>query len=170
MNIILIGYMGVGKTSLGKRLANRLEMEFVDTDQLIETREGCSIETIFANKGESYFRKLEQEVVNELRLKDNLLISTGGGMPCFNNLMGVLNDMGLTIYLKRSAKELANRLIKSKKKRPLVVNKNYNELVTFIDEMLIKRAPYYEAAQIVADRTMQTVTDLELQINDFKNK
>ncbi len=129
MNVILIGYMGSGKTTLGKKLSSRLGLKFIDTDSMIEKQQNCSIQEIFNTKGESYFRELEKKLIFELKKEQNLLISTGGGLPCFNDLMAELNELGITIYLKRPAKELANRVIRSKKKRPLLIGKTEEELL-----------------------------------------
>lgn len=164
MNVILIGYMGSGKTTLGKKLASRLGLKFIDTDKEIEKQAQKSIPEIFQQDGESHFRNLEKELVARIKKQDNLLISTGGGMPCFNNLMDELNEIGITIYLKRPAKELAHRVLNSKKRRPLTDGKSEEELILFIDKMLQERGEFYEKAQIIADRTVQNITSLELMI------
>jgi len=170
MNIILVGYMGSGKTSLGKKLAKRLNLRFIDTDNLIESRQGMTISSIFELHGEAAFRELEKELIEELAVEENLLLSTGGGMPCFNDLMVKLNELGTTIYLKRPAKELAHRIINSKKKRPITDGKSFDELVTFIDEMLKKRNAFYEQANLIVDRTIQDVSTLELLVKTYQNK
>lgn len=167
MNIILIGYMGSGKTTLGKKLASRLRLQFIDTDRIIEHEENCSIAEIFSKHGENHFRELEKRLVLQLKEKDNLLISTGGGMPCFNNVMDDLNESGTTIYLKRTAKELVNRILNSKKKRPLTEGKSENELIQFIENALKEREVFYEKAHIIADRNVQNITSLELMVKTY---
>jgi len=162
--------MGSGKTSLGKKLAKRLNLRFIDTDNLIESRQGMTISSIFELHGEAAFRELEKELIEELAVEENLLLSTGGGMPCFNDLMVKLNELGTTIYLKRPAKELAHRIINSKKKRPITDGKSFDELVTFIDEMLKKRNAFYEQANLIVDRTIQDVSTLELLVKTYQNK
>lgn len=162
--------MGSGKTSLGKKLAKRLNLQFFDTDKYIEQMEGMTIETIFKEHGEEVFRMKEKMVIDELMNSDNLLLSTGGGLPCYNNLMAQLNELGTTIYLKRPAKELANRIINSKKKRPITDGKSFDELVTFIDEMLKKRNAFYEQANLIVDRTIQDISTLELLVKTYQNK
>lgn len=162
MNVILIGYMGSGKTTLGKKLAARLGLRFVDTDKEIEKQAQKSISDIFERDGEHRFRTMEKELITQLKNQDNLLISTGGGMPCFNNLIDELNEIGITIYLKRPAKELANRVLNSKKKRPLTDGKTEEELIFFIDKMLQERNAFYEKAHVIADRNVQNITSLEL--------
>lgn len=173
MNVVLIGYMGSGKTSLGKKLASRLGMQFIDTDKFIEENEGKTITEIFTSSGEQHFRELEKELVEQIKSQDNLLISTGGGMPCFNNLIEELNQLGTTIYLKRPAKELANRIFNSKKIRPLTVGKSYEELVEYIENVLTTREPEYEKAHITVNREIQNITSLELLLKSYlgtKNK
>lgn len=167
MNVILIGYMGSGKTTLGKKLASRLGLQFMDTDKLIESQESKTITEIFANHGENYFRELEKSLVFQLKEQDNLLISTGGGLPCFNNLMDELKEMGITIYLKRPAKELAHRVLNSKKKRPLTDGKSEEELVTFIENALSEREVVYTNAHIVADRNVQNIVSLEMMVKAY---
>ena len=162
--------MGSGKTSLGKKLAKRLNLRFIDTDNLIESRQGMTISSIFELHGEAAFRELEKELIEELAVEENLLLSTGGGMPCFNDLMVKLNELGTTIYLKRPAKELAHRIINSKKKRPITDGKSFDELVTFIDEMLKKRNAFYEQANLIVDRTIQDISTLELLVKTYQNE
>jgi shikimate kinase len=170
MNVILIGYMGSGKTTSGKKLASRLGLDFVDTDTLIEQAENTTIPEIFANHGENHFRELEKKLVFQLKEKDNLLISTGGGLPCFNNLMDDLKELGITIYLKRPAKELANRVLNSKKKRPLTEGKSELELIEFIENALSERELIYNKAHIVADRTIQNISSLEMAVKAYLKK
>lgn len=170
MNVILIGYMGSGKTTLGKKLAKRLGLEFIDTDKCIEANETSSISEIFAQHGETGFRDLERKLVAQLSGQDNLLISTGGGMPCFNNLMNDLNQLGITIYLQRPAKELAKRVFNSKKKRPITDGKSEEELIVLIDKMLQERSVFYEQAHIIANREIQNVTTLEMMVKAYLRK
>ncbi|MBX2948570.1 MAG: shikimate kinase [Crocinitomicaceae bacterium] len=167
MNIILVGYMGSGKTTLGKKLASRLGLTFVDTDKRIEQNEGMTIPEIFSRCGETHFRALEKKLVAELREEENLLVSTGGGMPCFNELMKDLNEIGTTIYLKRPAKELAERVFNSKKKRPLTDGKSKEELISFIEDTLKNREQFYGQAHIIADREIQNITSLEMMVKAY---
>ncbi len=159
--IILIGYMGSGKTTLGKRIARKLNFEFLDTDVAIEEKEGISVVEIFEKFGETYFRNLEHELLVSLQNKQNIIIATGGGMPCFNGNMNLLNKLGKTFYLKRSVLELVHRLTHAKRKRPLVMGKSKLELTEFIEQNLTIRSPYYEQAKYILGRDQQTPEFIE---------
>ena len=155
--IFLIGYMGCGKTTLAKKLASKLSFEWLDTDTFIEKQEGITVSEIFSNYGENYFRSLELKLIQSLDLSVPTIVSTGGGLPCFNNLMEQLNQKGTTIYLERSPKELFQRLHQGKTKRPLLANKSDQELLQFIEENLEKRNPIYRQSNYILDRDYQTV-------------
>lgn len=158
--IILIGYMASGKTTLGKKLANKLNIPFIDVDAKIEELEGCSISEIFLLKGEKGFRLLETDFLKTYCFPESFVLSTGGGMPCFNDNMKTLNALGTTFYLKRPVKELVNRLVSAKEKRPLVEGKSIEELEAFITDTLIIRSPFYEASKFVLNRENQTVEEI----------
>lgn len=156
MVIILVGFMGCGKTTLGRKLARQLNYEFIDADDAIEARYQLSIRDIFAKFGEEHFRKLEREFILSLKGAENLVLSTGGGMPCFGDNMQLLNGIGTTFYLQRSVPELANRLINAKKPRPLILGKTHEELLEFIQNLLARREPFYMQADHVLNRDQQT--------------
>ncbi len=158
--IFLIGYMGCGKTTLAKKLAKKLNYEWIDTDSFIEEKEGRSISEIFDIKGEAYFRKFELQCIENLSKDKSLIVSTGGGLPCYNNLIEILNQKGITIYLERNPKELFQRLQKGKYKRPLLANKSDDELLLFIEENLEKRVHIYRKSKIILDRDHQTVESI----------
>lgn len=154
-NIILIGFMGVGKTTLGKKLANTLGYAFIDTDQWIENKENKSVSTIFAEHGEAYFREKERQLLDELPA-ENSVIATGGGLPCALGNMEILKTLGWTIYLERPPKELAARLKQGKTKRPLIAELSDEELLDFITEKLAQREIYYRQSDYIAGRNEQT--------------
>lgn len=149
--IIIIGFMGCGKTTHGKRLAKNLNYRFIDLDQWIENRSELTVAEIFAQQGEEAFRDMETEAIKLLSKEENVVISTGGGAPCHNNNMELLQAVGQTIYLKLSPKALASRLTYSKTKRPLLSGKRQEELVPLIEVMLSERIPFYENAAIIID-------------------
>ena len=145
--IFLIGYMGSGKTTIGKLVAAKLGYGFVDMDVHIESKQFKTVSQIFADKGELEFRRLEQLCLHEVAEFDNVIIATGGGAPCFFDNMDYMNSNGLTVYLKLSAEELAERLEAiGGNKRPLLANRKGEELRMFIAEGLAKREPFYEKA------------------------
>ena len=155
--IFLIGYMGTGKTTLGKMLAKRLEMQFVDLDGYIERRFFKTIAQIFEEKGEEGFRKIEQAMLLEIADFENTIIAVGGGTPCFFDNMRVMNEKGLTVYLKTSPEALYKTLLKARMKRPLIKDKTDEELLAFVGESLAKREDFYARAQA----TMNAEDDME---------
>ena len=149
--IYLIGYMGSGKTTVGRRLAKKLNFQFVDIDHFIENRQRKTIDEIFSEKGEDTFRLMEHKALREISLFENVIISTGGGAPCFYNNMEIMNKSGFTIYLKTSPEELTKRLRKTKGQRPLLKGKTPEQMQTFITGNLEKRNRYYNQARLVFD-------------------
>jgi shikimate kinase len=149
--IFLIGYMGAGKTATGKELAKRMNLSFIDLDTYIEARYYKTVSRIFAEKGEDSFRKIESKMLREVSMFENVLISTGGGAPCFYDNMAYMNETGRTVYLKVSPEELVKRLELVKHTRPVLNGRQGDELLTFVSESLEKRIPYYMQAHIVFD-------------------
>ena len=147
MKIFLIGYMGSGKSTAGKKLAAKLNMGFADLDDYIEEQSGKSIEDIFEKDGESKFRELEYNYLKHFLGKDNLILSVGGGTPCFYDSMELMNSSGITVYLKMSAETLAHRLVNAKKKRPFIKDMSETDLKHFINANLEKREQSYLQAQ-----------------------
>ena len=159
--VFLVGFMGVGKTTLGKRLAAQLEVDFFDTDQLLEKQFQCSIAEYFALNGEVAFRMKEQElIVNLVKEVDNAVISVGGGLPCFYDNMKLMNKSGMTLYLHRPPKELFQRLKQGKHKRPLIADKSDEELLSFITKSLAHREKYYLQANQKLKREEQDVQSI----------
>ncbi|NDW17539.1 shikimate kinase [Dysgonomonas sp. 216] len=147
--LFLIGYMGAGKTTIGRILAKRRGLDFIDLDLFIESRYQKTIGQIFEEYGEARFREIESSVLKEVADFENVVISTGGGTPCFHNNMEFMNKQGITIYLKASPVILAGRLAEAKEKRPLIKNKTMDELSNFISENLDVREPVYNKAHII---------------------
>jgi len=145
--IFLIGYMGSGKTTVGKLLAEALGYSFVDMDTYIEEKQFKTVTQIFAEKGEDEFRLLEQNCLYEVSQFENVVISTGGGTPCFFDNMDFMNKQGITIYLHYTPSELASRLLASHaNKRPLLAYRKGEEISQFVAEGLAKREYYYKKA------------------------
>lgn len=152
MKIVLIGYMGSGKSLIGKGLSEKLQYQFKDLDLEIESSEENTINNIFSSKGEIYFRKKEAAVLsNILQLKENIILATGGGTPCYGNVMETLNtaDNVITIYLRTSLPILTKRLFLEKEHRPLISHLRTTEsLNDFIRKHLFERSFYYNQADI----------------------
>ena len=149
--IFLIGFMGSGKSTLGAQLARNLDYQFVDMDQLIEDTAEMSIPEIFDEHGEDVFRKWEHDILLELCQRENLVISTGGGVPCHSGNMDLMNSHGTTIYLKLSPAALLRRLVKSRTERPLIKGKSEPELLDFIKSKLEEREEFYLRARHVVE-------------------
>jgi shikimate kinase len=151
MRIFLIGFMGVGKTTFGKRLAKRLAFPFLDLDHLIEEKTGSSVADYFAAHGEEAFRLLEKETLQHSSFPKDAVISTGGGAPCFFDNMDWMNKNGKTIYIQMPPASIANRLKNAKEERPLIKGLKGDDLVNFIEERLNTREVHYTQAQTIVD-------------------
>jgi len=164
MNLVLIGYMGSGKSTVGKQLAIRLGYKYLDLDDQIELEETKSISTIFLEKGEIYFRKKENQMVKHLiNTSNNFVLSTGGGTVCYGDTINFLisSEEVVTIYLKTSVKNLTNRLYNEKEKRPLISHiSDKNDLNDFIRKHLFERSFYYNQAKLQINIDNLTVEDI----------
>jgi shikimate kinase len=164
--IFLIGYMGAGKTTIGKLLAKKMNLQFIDVDLFIENRYRKSITAIFEEKGEDGFREMERRTLLEIAGFENIIISTGGGLPCFFDNMDVMNNSGTTIYIKASVAELVKRLNSGKQNRPLIKDKTPEELHEFVALNLKKREAFYNKATLVFemdDHFSQKSIDLNVE-------
>ena len=165
MRIYLIGYMGCGKSTLGRRLAKHMDLQFVDMDHYIEERNYKTIPQIFAEDGEAEFRKKERMALEELSEFTDIVIATGGGAPCFFDNVDLMNRTGKTIYLNIHPKILANRLLKSKTERPLIKGKSREELIAFIDETLKKRNEFYTQAEYQITEPDMNLEEIEKMLD-----
>jgi shikimate kinase len=149
MRIFLIGFMGCGKSTLGRTLASELNLTFIDLDSFLEEKYFKTIPRIFAEEGEECFRKKEHNVLEEVCTFDNVVVATGGGAPCFFDNMELMNGSGFCIFLDVDVTSLVNRLIHARVERPLIKDKSPDELHLFIDGLLAKRRPFYEKARYI---------------------
>jgi len=157
--VYLLGFMGSGKSTAGKKLASLLGWSFIDIDTRIEEYAGKTIPEIFSHDGEEYFRKLESKILKSLKSQTNSIISTGGGTPCFGDNMDHMVETGLTIYLKLKPEQLKSRLADSTGDRPLIKDLNNDDLLSFIEEKLAYREKWYNRAEIVFE-----VIDLDIRL------
>ena len=164
--IFLIGYMGAGKTTLGKAFAREMSLNFIDLDWFIEERFHKTVQQLFLERGEDGFRELERKMLHEVAEFEDVVVSTGGGTPCFFDNMEFMNASGTTVYLKVSVEELAKRLELCKHTRPVLKGRSGEELRAFIAESLEKRNPFYTKASITFDaEKMLTESD----VHDISN-
>ena len=151
MRIFLIGFMGSGKSLLGKQLAEKLKFQFIDLDKYIEEKGKKNIEEIFQKNGEDYFRKIESKYLVETIHFENTVIACGGGTPCFYKNMNWLNKNGTTVYLKLSTEILHERLLPIKNNRPLLAHLKDEELMDFIEGKLKEREKFYLKSKFVIE-------------------
>ena len=167
--IILIGYMGAGKTTIGKALSKELGITFYDLDWYIESRMRKTVSEIFAERGEEGFRKIEYNMLHEVAEFEDVIISCGGGTPCFFDNMDYLNQQGLTVYLKAEPEVLYKHLQMAKVERPLLKGKSKEELLTFIKEQLEKREPFYTKARYTLDVSlMDNYEKIKISVGKIK--
>lgn len=147
--IFLIGYMGAGKTTVGRILARRMGLSFIDLDCYIENRYQKTVGQLFAEKGEAGFREIERHLLREVSEFENVLVATGGGAPCFFDNMNYMNEKGTSVYLQVTPDELARRLESARLTRPLLKDKAPAELRDFIAGTLQQREEHYRKASVV---------------------
>ncbi len=168
--IILIGYMGAGKTTVGKALGKELGMMFYDLDWYIESRMRKTVSQIFAEKGESGFREIERNMLHEVAEFENIILSCGGGTPCFFDNMEYMNGQGPVVYLKASPDVLYKHLLMGKGDRPLLKNKTHDELIQFITEQLAQREKFYSQAAYTLDvNLMDSYDKIKITITKLKD-
>jgi shikimate kinase len=160
VNIYLIGFMGSGKSSTGRKIASSLRWNFADTDKIVEEQEGATVPEIFEQKGEEYFRKAETRALRCASERSRSIIACGGGTPCSAENMEIMKSTGLTVYLKMPAGALASRLLKSKTKRPLLRGAGEAGMNERVQELLAGRSAWYEQADIVIDGMNDTVEEM----------
>lgn len=149
--IILIGYMGAGKTTVGRQLAMALGLQFYDLDWYIEMRYHKKVSEIFAEQGEAHFRDLERRMLHEVAEFENVVVSCGGGTPCYEDNMQYMNQQAETVYLKLTPEVLAMHLSMGRTVRPLIVGKSGEELLQYITDSLAVREVYYNQAKHIVD-------------------
>ena len=147
VRIIIVGFMGSGKTTVGKALSKELGITFYDLDWYIESRMHKTVPQIFTERGEDGFRLVEHNMLHEVAEFEDVILSCGGGTPCFFNNMDYLNEQGITVYLKASPEVLYGHLIIGKTERLLLKGKSPEQMMEYIKEQLAKREPFYSKAK-----------------------
>lgn len=152
MTLFLVGFMGCGKSTVARGLAELAGWEFVDLDRRVCQMAGAEdVAEIFATRGEEEFRRLEREAIESLAFSGNAVVATGGGAPCVGDNMERLMALGTTVYLKMSPLALRDRLLHVRVVRPKIVGKSPEELLEYVTELLAEREPYYGRARVVVD-------------------
>ncbi|NPA37913.1 MAG: shikimate kinase [Chlorobi bacterium] len=149
--IYLIGFMGCGKSTLGRHLAKALGWKFIDLDDHFENKFRTTVPLFFKEFGERGFRDAERAALLDMENEEKAVVAAGGGTPCFFDNMDFMNRTGITIYMQVSPEELARRLSEARVVRPLVQGKTGEELLAYIREKLAEREPFYNKAKIIAD-------------------
>ena len=169
IRVILIGFMGAGKTTVGKALGKALGVTFYDLDWYIETRMRKTVKQIFDEQGEEGFRKMEHNMLHEVVEFENVVISCGGGTPCFYDNMDYLNQQGDTVYLKASPEVLYKHLKMAKGVRPLLLNKTPEEVQVYIREELNRREQFYGKAKHILDiDVMDSLDKIQFFVEEIK--
>lgn len=168
MKIFLIGFMGSGKSYWARHLSESMELPLLDMDEEIEKKTGLHITEIFSQQGEMYFRTLEHELLKVFIQQDPLLLSCGGGLPCFNDNMSLMNEHGLTIWLDPPVEIMVERLKRKKYKRPLLKDLDDEQLTEYVIKKLSERTAFYSQAQLIINPLDYSVESLTQKIISCK--
>ena len=167
--IILIGYMGSGKTTIGRALAKELQLPFYDLDWYIESRMRKKVSQIFADQGEEGFRRIERNMLHEVAEFEDVVVSCGGGTPCFFDNMDYLNRQAQVVWLRCSPEVLHKHLLMGKGDRPLLKGKSPEELIAYIREQLQYREQFYSKARYTLDVSLMDNYDkIKITIEKLK--
>jgi shikimate kinase len=164
LNIYLIGFMGSGKSTAGKRIATSMRWNFADIDRLVEESEGESVSVIFARKGERYFREAESAALRAVSERSRTVIACGGGTPCSQENLQVMASTGVIVWLRLPVKEITERLRRSNYVRPLLADAMEGELDTTVTRLLESRECWYEKADLVIDGLNDTIEDITVKV------
>jgi len=165
--LYIIGFMGSGKTTVGRKLASQLGWSFIDLDNKIEEHTGRKITEIFSKFGEEHFRETEAEMLRSITPDSNIVLATGGGAPCYKDNMEYMLRTGLTIYLKMTPLQLASRLKASNDERPLIKNLEGKDLLLFIEKKLSEREEWYEKSHFIRNGFDLDINDLHFFIKSY---
>ncbi|MCR4853697.1 MAG: shikimate kinase [Prevotella sp.] len=169
LRIILIGYMGAGKTTVGRALAKELGIPFYDLDWYIESRMRKKVSQIFAEKGEEGFRQIEHNMLHEVAEFENVVLSCGGGTPCFFDNMQYMNEQAETVYLKARNDVLYDHLRMGRTERPLIKGKSPEELMEFIGQQIKIREPFYSQAKYTLDVSlMENYEKIKISVDNLR--
>ncbi len=168
MKLLFIGLPASGKSTIAKEFAVLNDLCFIDTDVYIEDKYQIKILEIFNKFGEDKFREFENIALKDILQKENIVVATGGGLPCFNNNMEILNKFGTTIYLKASKEIIFSRLTNDKNIRPLIQGKSEQEIILYIENTLKEREPFYKQAHLIIDAEKSIAEQIEIINSQIK--
>ena len=169
-SIFLLGYMGCGKSTLGRKLSHQLNLPFFDLDHFIEMEENSTVAKLFSSKGEIYFRRLERNALDRfIASEDAAIVALGGGTPCyFDNMEKLLSSEHRTLYVKANIPTLSARLMQEKQTRPLISHlTTQDQLNEFIGKHLFERAPYYQQSQLIVSVDGKAIEEIVDEITDL---
>jgi shikimate kinase len=166
MKIYLVGYMGSGKSTLGKSLAGAFGIRWIDLDDEFERKFKISISDFFSKYGEKTFRELEHKILADISVLPDLVVSTGGGMPCFDDNMQLMNETGITVYLKATPELIISRIDPASRVRPIFRKMQGENLMEKITLHLLSREPYYEQSHITIDASRPDSAEIKNMITD----
>lgn len=169
MKIYLLGYMGCGKSTVGKNLAAALGLPWIDLDTEIETRYKISVPAFFAKYGETAFRDIEHQVLTDISALPEGVVSTGGGVPCFYDNMDLMNRTGLTIYLEATPELILSRIGEHASKRPVFQQMNGGDILQKVSNHLATREKYYRQAQLTVDAASPDIDTIKKLVLDFNH-
>lgn len=165
MIISLLGYMGSGKSHVSKNLSKKLDFPLIDLDQKISEEHQLSIPEIFQNRGEIYFRKEENRILESiLNEEKDIILSLGGGTPVYYNNMNIINEKSRSVFLRASVKTLTDRVLLQKNARPLIARLEDDDIPEFIAKHLFERNPFYGKAHFTVDTDSKTASDISNEI------
>lgn len=168
MTLFIIGYMASGKTTFGRALAKRAQMQHIDLDFYIEQRFHSTVRDIFAQKGEAEFRRIEGAMLREVGEMSDVVISCGGGTPCHRDNMDYMNSRGITVCLQASDDVIADRILQAGNKRPLMAGKSKEEILRTLREHMEVRKPFYDrAAVIISGDKLENKRQISETVEDF---
>jgi len=169
MKIVLLGYMGSGKSTIGQKVAKKIGFDFIDLDVYIQNKYHTSINNIFNHRGEIYFRKIEADCVVEIcENNEDFVLALGGGTPCYGNTMDyLLSNHIMTIFLKVSINSLFERLLIEKNNRPLISNIDDSDLKEFIAKHLFERSKFYDRANHIINTDLLTIDQFVKQLESW---
>ena len=165
--IFIIGFMGVGKSTIGKKLALQKDVNFIDVDKEIELSEETSIVEIFKEKGEKYFREIESIIIR--RIQPNSIVACGGGLPCYNDNIKYINENGISIYLYADENNILKRINEDITNRPLINNIKKKDLKSYIRTKFRERSEIYKKANFTINTNNKSESEILTQIHSLLN-